>query len=66
MLLQLAFVLLCCAQLIHLSKHWLVLNSRLRADANAARYRHAINWKSDRPKRGDPKETLFQRLFDGF
>ena len=46
--LQFAFVLLCLAQLVHFSRHLVILTTDLIERARADRMRKAVNWNAPR------------------
>ncbi len=48
---QFAFVLLCFAQIVHFSRHWVLLTMSLREDAREARIRTSVDWKAARPRK---------------
>ena len=45
-MLHVALTLLCLAQILHLSRHWLVLTRRMREEAKDARIKSHLQWKS--------------------
>lgn len=49
--LQIAFVLLCFAQMLHFSKHWYLLTTGLWEEFQEKRRRNAVDWKSTKSRR---------------
>ena len=49
-MMQFAFVLLCLAQIIHFSRHWVILSSSILEEMQDTRRRNAVNWKATRSR----------------
>ena len=47
-MLHLALTLLCLAQILHFSRHWLVLTRRMREEAKDQRIKTHLKWKKQR------------------
>ncbi|PTX57651.1 hypothetical protein C8N43_2322 [Litoreibacter ponti] len=65
-MLQVAFILLCLAQIIHLSRHWYALDMRLREDARSAKLRHAVDWTAQPVREREPHGRLFDKVKEHF
>ncbi|WP_095590625.1 hypothetical protein [Actibacterium ureilyticum] len=62
MLLYIAFLLLCLAQLVHFSNHWYLLSLRLSENAKMARMRRAVDWNTEPRPRRAPKSGALKKL----
>lgn len=62
MLLYVAFILLCIAQLVHYSNHWFALSLRLNEEAQMNRMRDAVDWNTSPRDRRAPKSGLRKKL----
>lgn len=45
-MLHVALIFLCIAQILHFSRHWLVLTARLREEARDQRLKEHLDWKT--------------------
>lgn len=62
MLLYVAFILLCIAQLVHFSNHWFALSLRLSEQAQMDRMRNAVDWTAPPRERRTSKTGLLKKL----
>ena len=46
-MLHMALILLCLAQILHFSRHWLVLTRRMHEEAKDARIKDHLKWKRE-------------------
>lgn len=65
-MLQVAFVLLCLAQIVHYSRHLYALDLRLREEARTTRLRNAVDWTVEPRRRRRGNESVIDRFADLF
>lgn len=62
MTLEVAFVLLCIAQIVHFSNRWYALSLVLLEDFRNSQLRNAVDWRLGRPRRSR-KKSLLDEIF---
>lgn len=63
MTLELAFVLLCIAQIVHFSNRWWSLSLILLEDFRKSRIRTAVDWRLSGRRRASGRTLLDELLF---
>ncbi len=62
MTLEIAFVFLCVAQIVHFSRRWCVLSADLLEDFRDTQRRKAMDWRARRPQT-KRKPSLLSEIF---